>query len=365
MLENWLRPVSQDFLQEMNLKDFHFGKKIKIYRQKLPKMNAGQVALIGLNETAANAVRKELYLLSFGFKGTKITDLGNARRTEPDFLLQLLTGLYQSKVIPVFIGENPNLALTQFKAHRLVQSAVNLAVIDEQIAYNTDDKETSWLDYILDNSRSKLFHLSILGVQTHFLPPNIISHLSDRRHDIIRAGQVRGSIQETEPVLRDADTLVVNISALKASDAPAQINPSPSGLTSEEACQLARYAGMSEKLTAAGFYGFLPEKEGAQLTAKTIAQIVWYFLDGFHNRRNDYPTSTDNMVEYVTHIQGYDWQFTFWRSNKTGRWWLQVPIKTKKNLQRHRLLSCTYEDYTKAVNGELPERLLNAFERFA
>jgi formiminoglutamase len=42
-----------------------------------------------------------------------------------------------------------------------------------------------------------------------------------------------------------------------------------------------------------------------------------------------------------------------------------VPIKTKKNLQRHRLLSCTYEDYTKAVNGELPERLLNAFERFA
>jgi formiminoglutamase len=365
MLENWLRPVSQDFLKETDLKDFHFGKKIKIYRKKLPKMSEGQVALIGLDESAADAVRRELYLLSFAFKGTVITDLGNARRTEPDFLLQLLTDLYQSKIIPIFIGEAPSLALTQFKAHRLVQSAVNLAVVDEQIAYNTGDTTTSWLDYILDNSRSKLFHLSILGVQTHFLPPDIIQHLSDRRHDIIRAGHIRGNIQDTEPVLRDADTLVVNISALKASDAPAQAEASPSGLTSEEACQLARYAGMSEKLTAAGFYGFLPEKEQNRQTAKTVAQMIWYFLDGFHNRRNDYPTSTDNMVEYVTHIQGYDWQFTFWRSNKTGRWWLQVPIKTKKNLQRHRLLSCTYEDYTKAVNGELPERLLNAFERFA
>lgn len=364
MLKNWLRPVSPDLLEELNLKDFHFGNNIKIHQKKLPKLVKGQVALIGLNEDCADAVRRQLYLLSFNFSGTFINDLGNARRTEPDFLIQLIHDLLESKIIPVFIGIDPALSLTQFKAHRMVQSAVNLAVIDEKIAYNTGNAEESWLDFILDNSRSKLFQLSLLGIQTHFLPPQIIDHLSARKHSLIRLGRVKADLQKTEPTLRNVDALCVNISALKSADAPAQKMPSPSGLFSEEICQLMRYAGMSEKLSSAGFYGFVPELDHTQQTAKTLAQIIWYFLDGFHNRRNDYPASNDNMVEYVTHIQDYNWQLTFWRSNKTGRWWLQVPIKTKKNLQRHRLIPCTYENYTQAVNGELPEEFLGMFERF-
>ena len=361
MLENWLKPVAPEFIDDTSLQDFHFGKNIQIHGEKMPQMQTGQIALIGLDEDAANAVRQELYTLSFAFKNTVITDLGNARRTESDFLLQLIPDLFRSKIIPIFIGKNPDLALTQYKAHRLMKSAINLTVIDEKIAYRSDE---DWLDYILDNSRSKLFHLSALGMQAHFLPPNTVEGLTDRRHEVMRLGDVRAHIQNTEPILRDADTLVFDIAALKSADAPAQKNPSPSGLTSEESCRLTRYAGMSEKLTAAGFYGFLPEKDPEAQTAKTVAQMIWYFLDGFHNRRNDYPDSTDNMVEYVTHIPGYDRQFTFWRSNKTGRWWLQVPIKTKKNLQRHRLIPCTYEDYMQAVNGEPAQRLLNAFERF-
>ncbi len=361
MLENWLKPVAPEFRDDTRCKDFHFGKNIQIHGAEMPQMQEGQIALIGLDEDAANAVRRELYSLSFAFKNTVITDLGNARRTEPDFLLQLIPDLFKSKIIPVFIGKDAGLALTQYKAHRLMKSAINLTVIDEKIAYQSDE---NWLDYVLDNSRSKLFHFSALGMQAHFLPPAVVDSLTDRRHEIMRLGDVRAEIQNTEPILRNADTLVFNLAALKASDAPAQTNPSPSGLTSEESCRLTRYAGMSEKLTAAGFYGFLPENDHAGQTAKTLAQMIWYFLDGFHNRRNDYPDSTDNMAEYVTHIPGYDWQFTFWRSNKTGRWWLQVPLKTKKNLQRHRLIPCTYSDYTRAVNGELPERFLRAFERF-
>ena len=365
MLENWLRPVSADLLAEMNLHDHQFGKNIQIYRKKMPKMKAGQVALIGLDETAADAVRRELYALSFAFRGTTVTDLGNVRRTESDFLLQLIPDLFKSEIIPIFIGIDPALALIQYKAHRLHRSAVNPAVADERIPYNTGDKHESWLDYVLDNARSRLFHLSMLGVQTHFLPTGLTDDLAERRHEVVRLGNIRAAIQDTEPILRDADTLIFNIAALKAADAPGQNRRTPSGLTTEESCRLTRYAGMSEKLTSAGFYGFEPDRDRDAQTAQTLAQMIWYFLEGFYNRRNDYPNSTDNMAEYVTHIPGYDWQFTFWRSNKTGRWWLQVPIKTKKSLQRHRLIPCTYEDYTQAVNGELPERLLNAFARFS
>lgn len=363
MLENWLHPVSKNIFLDLDLKDFHFGKKIKIYKSKLPKLKEGQVALIGLDDSSSDAIRRELYLLSYSFEGTAITDLGNVRRTEPDFLLQLFTELLESKIIPVFIGQMPHFALTQYKAHRLAQSAINLALVDESIPYNTGDNEESWLDYILDNSRSKLFNLSIIGAQTHFLPPNIIHHLESRNFECFRLGKVRAEIKNVEPILRNADLLVVNISSLKGSDAPAQSNPSPSGLPSEEACQLTRYAGMSEKLTSAGFYGYRADKDENSQTSKTVAQLIWYFIDGFHNRQNDYPISVDNMVEYVTHIKSYNMQLTFWKSNKTGRWWLQVP-KTKKNLQRHRLIPCNYEDYTSAVNEELSERLLNALNKF-
>lgn len=365
MLENWLRPVSKDFLENNPYKDFQLGSHIQIYKDEMPIMSSGQLAIIGLNEHTANAVRHQLYKLSFAFDNTIITDLGNARRTEPDFLLQLLTDLYSSKIIPILIGENPALSLTQYKAQRLQQSAISLSVIDSSIPYNTGDKEASWLDYVLDNTRSKLFNINILGIQTHFLPSAIIKSFYDRKFNLTRLGKIKSNIQNCEPMLRDTDTLAVNISALKYSEAPAQADASSSGLFCEEMCQLMRYAGMSEKMTAVGIYGLLADKDTDGVTAKSIAQMVWYFLNGFHLRCNDYPISTDNMSEYITDIRGYDWRFTFWKSNKTGRWWIQVPTSSRKHLKRHRLIPCTYEDYTQAVNGEISEHLLNAFERFA
>jgi formiminoglutamase len=41
-----------------------------------------------------------------------------------------------------------------------------------------------------------------------------------------------------------------------------------------------------------------------------------------------------------------------------------VPTKTKRKLQRHRLIPCSYEDYLKACKEELPERLWKALKRF-
>ena len=60
-----------------------------------------------------------------------------------------------------------------------------------------------------------------------------------------------------------------------------------------------------------------------------------------------------------------DYSLTFWKSEKTGRWWMQVPIKTKKKLDRHKLIPCSYLDYQMACREELAERLLNAFRRFS
>jgi formiminoglutamase len=124
---------------------------------------------------------------------------------------------------------------------------------------------------------------------------------------------------------------------------------------------LTRYAGMSDKLTSIGFYG-LNQSDGH--TEQAVAQLIWYFLDGFYNRKGDYPVSTKGLTEYVVELPTYNYHLIFWKSSKSGRWWLQVPNDTKRKHQRHRLIPCSYQDYQMACRQELPERMIQAFKRF-
>jgi formiminoglutamase len=181
---------------------------------------------------------------------------------------------------------------------------------------------------------------------------------------LVRLGKSRASIEETEPVLRDADLLTFHLGALKQCEAPGVANPSPSGYFAEEACQLCRYAGMSDKLTSFGLYGFQPDADRDSLSAQTAAQMLWYLLEGLFNRKGDYPASTTGLTEYVVDFRKLNHQLTFWKSIKSGRWWMQVPVATKRKHERHRLVPCSYQDYQAACREELPERLMKALERF-
>jgi formiminoglutamase len=92
--------------------------------------------------------------------------------------------------------------------------------------------------------------------------------------------------------------------------------------------------------------------------------MIWYFLDGFSNRKNDFPVSTKSLVEYVVESKMNDLQIRFWKSSKSGRWWLQVPAKTKRKHNRHRLIPCSYSDYLAACQEDIPDRLVSAIKRF-
>ena len=141
---------------------------------------------------------------------------------------------------------------------------------------------------------------------------------------------------------------------------------SPSGFTIEEASQLARYAGMSDKLQCFSMLGFDAEKIGNELSAQGIAQILWYFIEGFILRKQDYPISAahNQLTQYVVDVTAFSDQVTFWRSNKSGRWWMEVPLKSRKKTERHKLIPCSYNDYLMACQDDLPERLLSAYRRF-
>lgn len=363
MFQNWLHPL-EDTTEE--LEEYQFGRHIQRYTGQLPDLQETRVAIIGIGADDAAAIRRELYRMSFPFRGLEIADLGDVRNTEISFIIPLIRELLDSQIFPLILGNDARQALAQYKAFQSLQQLISLAIVDERIPYSreTKDKEKYFLQEVLDSKHSRLFHLSFIGCQAHFVPPGTFEYLDKRHFEYVRLGKAKAELAELEPLIRDCDLLSVNLSALKQAEAPGQENATPSGFTSEEACQATRYAGMSDKLKALGLYGFRKALDQNRQTANAVAQMAWYFLDGFYNRKGDFPVSTDGLAEYIVDFKQQDYQLTFWRSDKSGRWWMQVPVKTRSRYQRHRLIPCSYNDYLLACKDELPDRLLNALRRF-
>jgi formiminoglutamase len=367
MLEHWLSPVNPGQIVEAELQPWQLGARVRLHTESgLPGLRGVRIALIGVGTADADAARKALYPMAFPFEGLKIADLGNIRNNNLSFIIPTLVELLHSKIVPVLLGNDLYFGLSLFKAARQVLENINLVVVDEKIRFHPGKQKdsSSVLHEVLDDPEHPLFHLGVIGFQGHFTAPDALREMERRCFDLVRLGYARANLAETEPVIRDADLLWFHTAALKQSEAPAQATPSPSGFAIEEACQLCRYAGMSDKLKAFGLFGFRAEYDQRQLGAQATAQMIWYFLDGFHGRRNDFPASLDGLVEYIVELKPHDYTLTFWKSQKTGRWWIQVPVETSHKNQRHRLIPCSYNDYKSACQDELPERLIQALKRF-
>ncbi len=366
MLDNWLQPISTALTATDNRTEQTLGKNLQLYSDTFPNLEQTRIALLGTDEAATDAVRQVLYPLSFPFSHLQIADIGNARKADQAFLIPLLKELLDSQIVPVLISPHVHHILPLYKAFQSLQSHVNFNIVDERLPLGESKKGESdfYLNDILMNTRSRLFHFGAIGCQTHHTPPEAFQFLEKNSFDCIRLGNARADISEVEPVIRDGDLMGFHLAALRQADAPGVANPSPSGFTVEEACQICRYAGMSDKLKAFGIFGLHTHLDRDAQTAQVVAQMIWYFVDGFYNRKNDFPVSNDGLTEYIVDFKSMDYQLTFWKSQRSSRWWMQVPVKIGKKYNRHRLIPCSYNDYKLACQDELPERLLNAYKRF-
>ena len=207
----------------------------------------------------------------------------------------------------------------------------------------------------------RLFNLGLIGYQTHLTPPDTLHFFRKKNYDLVRLGIAKQDLGQIEPTIRGADTIYLNLSALKQSEAPGRWHNTPNGFSAEEACQLCFYSGMSDRLSSFGIYGYRQEIDRNFQTAQLIAHMIWYLLDGIYNRKKDFPVSTDGMIEYIVSFKDYEHNATFWKSTRSGRWWIQID--TRKEGQ-YELIPCSYEDYKLACKDQLSERILNVFERY-
>src|SRR5690606_41884790 len=99
-------------------------------------------------------------------------------------------------------------------------------------------------------------------------------------------------------------------------------------------------------------------------TVMPISQIICYFIEGVNLRvQDDDFLLTNNYQKFITLADSQE--LVFYRSNKTDRWWIEIPFLKDVNnkLKRHTLLPCTHQDYIDASNGIIPERWYKAFQK--
>ena len=368
---DFLSPLPNDFLEVVyNLAPQQLGSKIVIHtKDQFPDLNKVNVAIIGVLENRGigmksvdlSAIRAELYAMFPGNWDASIADLGDIAQgnsIEDSYfaLKKVLTELIKSKIIPIVIGGSQDLTYGMYRAYDDLEQMVNLVAIDSKFDFGKENEQVSAASYltkIIIDEPNNLFNYCNIGYQTYYNSQEEIDLIEKLFFDAYRLGEISNNIAIAEPIFRDADIVSVDLNSVKSSDSGNTTSFVPNGFNGKEICALARYAGISDKVSSFGVFNHSSTLQEAPL----LAQIIWYFIEGFHYRSNEYPFgSRENYIKYSVPIE--EDTLVFYKSDKTERWWIEIPFISNVNnkLKRNTLLPCSYEEYLGACNQELPER---------
>jgi formiminoglutamase len=357
-----------------------FFHNIRAYTEKMPDYTGAHIALIGVNETrgaghhpgaqsAPDEIRRKLYELKKGSGAYRIVDLGNLNPgvdVDETYvrLSEVCRMLLEKNVLPVILGGTHDLDYGQYCAYEGFEKLVSLLNVDAFL--DLEDKhgvapDRRHLHRILLHEPNYLLSYTHLAYQTYLIDPASIGVLEKLYFEAFRVGQMRTKLSEMEPAIRQADMLSFDISAIRSSDAPGCDRAQPFGLMGEDACQIAWYAGMNEKLSSFGIYGYSPALDDAHhKTASVIATMVWYFIEGYYHRKNEQDFRSNDFTKFTVAMPGEPDTLVFYKSRFTERWWMEIPGSGKPAYSRPSIVPCSYTDYQTASAGELPDRFITA-----
>jgi len=370
---DFLEPLSEEFLNHvLGLSPQQLGSKMVLHSNKeMPDLDKINIAIIGVlenrgdkncnSEVNLDAIRKELYGMFPGNWKVTIADLGdilpgNSKEDTFFALKKIASSLIKRKIVPIVIGGSQDLTYALYRAYDNLEQMVNLVSIDSRFDFGKENESISsdsFLTNIIIDEPNNLFNFCNIGYQTYYNSQEEIDLIDKLFFDAYRLGQVSNNISISEPVFRDADLVSLDLSSVKSSDSGNFTTFNPNGFNGKEICSLSRYAGISDKVSSFGIFNHNNSKQEASI----VAQIVWYFVEGFHFRSNEYPFgSRENYLKYIVPLAEED--LVFYKSDKTDRWWIEIPFisSSSNKLKKNTLLPCSYEEYLEACNQEMPER---------
>ncbi|MEO5582116.1 MAG: hypothetical protein ABIR66_05460, partial [Saprospiraceae bacterium] len=199
--------------------------------------------------------------------------------------------------------------------------------------------------------------LKYIGHQAHITSLESLDQIQESGIETMRLGHIRQNIDRVEPWCRSLDHAIFHMNTLRKTDYPAKGSTNPGGFYYEEACKISQFLGASSHLKSIGFYGYSESLDKDLGSAAVIAQLIWYFIDGFIHFRENSSIQKAKLIQYTVHASHAELDINFWKSNESGRWWMEVPG------QPEHWVSCTYDDYLEASHGEFSNRLINVLNR--
>ena len=387
-VEGYFEPIRPELLlgQQLATSSDCLGSFVSAFtdERSFPSFEGAKIALIGVGEsrgslvnkgcsTAPDRIREKFYRLKRHQYPLPIIDLGNLRLGHSindtySAIATVVCELLGARIIPIILGGSQDLTYGHYSGYKLAEQIINIVALDSKFDLGIPEDDVNsdtYLGKIILEQPNYLFNFSNLGYQSYFTGVENVALMKKLHFETYRLGQVRTDIQETEPVVRNADLLSVDLSVVRQSDAPGNANATPNGLYGEEFCQILMYAGLSDKLSGLGLYEYNPEFDRNGQSADLYAQGIWYFLEGIGMRKMDLPLANpNNYTTYRVTMEEIEQEITFIKSMKTERWWIKLPTDNSKNryVSQH-LLPCSYKDYQQACNNEVPERWWNAVHK--
>lgn len=379
-LSNYFEPI------DTSVVDYHsvefrpmLGDSISAYTDagSFPDRQQAPLVLLGVKEDRASVsghgsspapdfIRRKLYRLAKPHSDLNLVDLGNIAagvevRDTYFALIEVLQQLLDEGHTVIVLGGSDDLVFPIYKAYEVLGRVINIASVDSRFNLEGGDTINSdnYLQHIILQQPNYLFDYVNLGYQTYFVGREMIQLMEQLKFSTRRLGELQTNLELAEPMVRYSDVVAVDVSAVRQSDAPAAACPSPHGLYGEQLCQLARYAGMSDKTSCFGLFEMVPARDRDEQTAHMLAQALWFFIEGFCYRLGDFPTRDPQAFKHFSvQLGDSGMEIVFHKSLKSDRWWMEVPCDDPDRRERyltHTLVPCSYADYLHAMEeNEVP-----------
>ena len=372
-----------DTIQKEFLSD-QLGSKIERNEGVFPELKPGGLAVIFVPEYRGNKNISENCNSTDGFR-KKIYDLythvdwkfdiydlgniipGNELKDTHFAIEQIIFELVKKRIIPIVIGGSQDLTFAMYKGYSRLEQTINTCAVDHKLDLGdveNDIHSEGYLSHMLMQRPCYLFNHANIGLQIPYAGIKDLELFERLYFDACRLGEFNSDFRRAEPHLRNSDLITIDFNSIKASETLSK-QAQPNGFYAEQICQIAKYAGISDKLSSLGIFNHIGTSN-SETADHLLAEIVWYFIDGFAQRKADFPIGS--KAQYIRHIvamDDFEEEIVFYKSNKSDRWWLEVPYPPQEGMkyERHHLIPCDYEDYEKAMNNELPDLWWKTYQK--
>ncbi|MEP7195781.1 MAG: hypothetical protein ABI851_04635 [Saprospiraceae bacterium] len=320
------------------------NSQVHFYNGSNPNWEKYQIALLAYKPDESNVIRNSFYLQEFGaFQHLQIIDLGDAFALDENEISLLIMEIIQNQVFPLLFGFPQEIVLSICKQWE-----------NEFLPHSI-----SWVSSCTNEESAKLYADNIYVKQQYFLglQRQITNQelLSSSAKNIVPVylSEYRKSSQIIDSLTRNSELFYFNLNSLRNSDFNASHNPS--GFFSEEIISIAKLAGSSDRSLLSIISEMNVSNENSRACGFLVAQMIWYMIEGIALKISDKRNKNGNLSHYVVEIKNSDCHLDFYKSEVSGKWWLQEL--TESDIQG-KLYPCTYDEYLKTVQENIPDRLL-------